>query len=239
VSTHEHNRLSTEDLLNASPDSREPEMENDGVEHDGLRDGAYGDHVDNEGLRGGEHAETTGLNRDPELDRDRDLDGSREIDRDAELTPDEELAPDGGITSDTEVSPAAETHDDLPGNDVTIDDVPTDVPATDTAAANGRPVAAPRTQTEDEAAPLFATGEVEGFRSQWKEIQSTFVDSPQDAVREADELVAEIMQNLAKTFAEHKHTLEEQWSRGDEVQTEDLRLALRQYRSFFNQLLSV
>jgi hypothetical protein len=65
------------------------------------------------------------------------------------------------------------------------------------------------------------------------------VDSPQDAVREADELVAEIIQNLAATFAEHKRTLEGQWSRGDEVQTEDLRLALRQYRSFFNQLLSV
>jgi hypothetical protein len=244
VSAHEHNRLSTEDLLNASPDSREHDIENhdienDGVERDGLRDGAYDGDIDNEGLRGGAHAETTGLDRDPELDRDADLNGEPEIDRDAELAPDEELAPDGGITADTEVSPAAETHDDLPASGVATDTTTTDVPATDVAAANGKPVAAPRTQTNEGAAPLFDTGEVEQFRTQWKELQSTFVDSPQDAVREADELVAEIMQNLARTFAEHKRTLEDQWSRGDEVQTEDLRLALRQYRSFFNQLLSV
>jgi hypothetical protein len=239
VSTHEHNRLSTEDLLQASPDSREHDMENDGVEHDSLRDGAYGDDVDNEGLRSGERTESTGLDRDPELDRDADLGSDSEIDRDAELTPDEELAPDGGITADTEVSPAAETRDDLPASDTRTGTTTTDVPATGVAAANGKPVAAPRTQTNEEAAPLFDTGEVEQFRTQWKELQSTFVDSPQDAVREADELVAEIMQNLAKTFAAHKRTLEDQWSRGDEVQTEDLRLALRQYRSFFNQLLSV
>ncbi|WP_262371142.1 hypothetical protein [Streptomyces sp. WAC01526] len=54
----------------------------------------------------------------------------------------------------------------------------------------------------------------------------------------ADALVAEVMQLLATTFADHKQGLEGQWHRGEEVATEDLRLALRQYRSFFDRLLS-
>jgi hypothetical protein len=68
-------------------------------------------------------------------------------------------------------------------------------------------------------------------------IQTAFVDDPQHAVREADELVAAVIQSLASTFADHKRELESQWQQG-EAATEDLRVALRQYRSFFNQLLS-
>jgi hypothetical protein len=69
------------------------------------------------------------------------------------------------------------------------------------------------------------------------DIQTAFVDDPQHAVREADELVAAVIQSLASTFADHKRELESQWQQG-EAATEDLRVALRQYRSFFNQLLS-
>jgi len=67
-------------------------------------------------------------------------------------------------------------------------------------------------------------------------VQTEFVDDPKQAVRKADELVAAAMQSLASTFADHKPELETQWREG-EVETEQLRLALRQYRSFFNQLL--
>jgi hypothetical protein len=228
VTTHEHNRLSTEDLLNASPDSREHDTpEHDDLEHDDVRAD-----IDDEGMP--RHAEATRLDQEPELDRgsevdsDTDLDREPELDRNSGLAPDEELAPDGGITKDTQASPAGGAGDVAP--------VSTAVPS---GEANGKPMAPARNQPSDQAVPLFDTTEVDQFRTQWKDIQSTFVDSPQDAVREADELVAEIIQNLAATFAEHKRTLEGQWSRGDEVQTEDLRLALRQYRSFFNQLLSV
>ncbi|AXB42173.1 hypothetical protein [Amycolatopsis albispora] len=95
------------------------------------------------------------------------------------------------------------------------------------------------TSADDEQhQPLFAPEEVDGYREQWKSIQINFVDDPQRAVREADELVAKVIQSLAATFAAHKSELEGQWSRGGEVATEDLRLALRQYRSFFHQLLS-
>lgn len=90
---------------------------------------------------------------------------------------------------------------------------------------------------DDETAGLFTGEQVERFRGQWQSIQAAFVDDPTQAVREADHLVAEVMRTLAATFAEHKRDLEGQWQRGSEVGTEDLRLALRRYRSFFNQLL--
>lgn len=88
-------------------------------------------------------------------------------------------------------------------------------------------------------APLFAGNDAAEYQAEWRALQGDFVDDPRDAVQRADELVAEVMQSLATTFAEHKRSLEEQWQRGDEVQTEELRQALKRYRSFFDRLLSV
>lgn len=78
---------------------------------------------------------------------------------------------------------------------------------------------------------------MEEYQERWHEIQSRFVDDPRDSVHAADTLVAEVMQTLATSFSQHKHRLEEQWRRGEEVATEDLRVALRRYRSFFHRLL--
>jgi hypothetical protein len=58
-------------------------------------------------------------------------------------------------------------------------------------------------------------------------------------VQHADDLVALTMKRLAEMFAAERANLEDQWDRGDNVSTEDLRLALRRYRSFFGLLLSV
>jgi len=91
----------------------------------------------------------------------------------------------------------------------------------------------------DGAEPLFPSGEADGFKSRWVEVQTGFVDEPRNAVEQADGLVAEMMQRLAKVFADERSKLEEQWSRGDDISTEDLRQALRRYRSFFDRLLSV
>jgi hypothetical protein len=88
-------------------------------------------------------------------------------------------------------------------------------------------------------AALFPASEAEDFRGRWTEVQTGFVDEPRSAVQDADSLVAEMMQRLAKVFAEERARLEEQWSRGDDISTEDLRQALRRYRSFFDRLLSV
>jgi len=90
-----------------------------------------------------------------------------------------------------------------------------------------------------DAEPLFPSGEAEGFRGRWVEVQTGFVDEPRNAVEQADSLVAEMMQRLAGVFADERGKLEEQWSRGDDIGTEDLRQALRRYRSFFDRLLSV
>jgi hypothetical protein len=76
------------------------------------------------------------------------------------------------------------------------------------------------------------------LRVRWEEIQTRFVDDPRQAVEEADALVAGVMQSLAEGFAQAREQLEGQWSRGEDVGTEDLRVALQRYRSFFQRLLS-
>ncbi|WP_374777695.1 hypothetical protein OG756_37785 [Streptomyces sp. NBC_01310] len=92
--------------------------------------------------------------------------------------------------------------------------------------------------TERDDEPLLGTAETEEYRKAWSEIQGRFVDDPQEAVRSADTLVAEVMQALAGTFSERKQGLEGQWGRGEQVATEDLRVSLQHYRSFFNRLLN-
>lgn len=89
------------------------------------------------------------------------------------------------------------------------------------------------------AAPLLSPNETSDLRARWDGIQAGFVDEPRRAVEEADNLVAEAMKRLAETFADERAKLETQWDRGGDVSTEDLRLALRRYRSFFNRLLSI
>lgn len=87
--------------------------------------------------------------------------------------------------------------------------------------------------------PLFHDDELGGFRTRWEAIQTGFVDEPRSAVEQADALVSEMMTKLSEMFAGERKSLEEQWGRGDNVSTEDLRIALKRYRSFFERLLSV
>ena len=87
--------------------------------------------------------------------------------------------------------------------------------------------------------PLFNQNETNELRSRWQQVQGSFVDEPRTAVQQADELVAGTVKRLAEMFAEERSRLEGEWSRGGEVSTEDLRQALRRYRSFFDRLLTV
>lgn len=91
--------------------------------------------------------------------------------------------------------------------------------------------------SDDLSEPLFDSGAAEQFRTRWRELQVAFVDEPRSAVQRADELVAEVLQSLATTFATHKRELDSQWQDDGQAETEQLRLALREYRSFFDQLL--
>jgi len=88
-------------------------------------------------------------------------------------------------------------------------------------------------------AALFAPEETESFRSEWSQIQIGFVDEPRQVVERADALVARLMKRLAEVFANERSELERQWDRGDRISTEDLRVALTKYRSFFDRLLSI
>jgi hypothetical protein len=90
-----------------------------------------------------------------------------------------------------------------------------------------------------EPMPLFTESEMGDFRSRWSKVQTGFVDEPRRTVEDADKLVAAVMQRLAEGFANERSGLEKQWDRGDNVSTEDLRLALQRYRSFFDRLLKL
>lgn len=99
-----------------------------------------------------------------------------------------------------------------------------------------------RTAAEDRAIAMFAAEESEGYRTRWDAIQTGFVDEPKRAVQEADALVAQVIKRLSEVFADERTRLEQQWGhadQGQQVSTEDLRLALRKYRSFFERLLTL
>jgi len=92
---------------------------------------------------------------------------------------------------------------------------------------------------EEGPGPLLPGDLAEELRRHWDGVQTGFVDEPRRAVEQADELVARAMKHIAESFANERRNLEQQWDRGDEVNTEDLRQALRKYRTFFQRLLSI
>jgi hypothetical protein len=99
-----------------------------------------------------------------------------------------------------------------------------------------QPTSAPQQTTE--ANPLFPDDELHHFRARWDQVQTSFVDEPRQAVEQADSLVANVVKRIAEQFSAERSTLEDQWAKGDNVSTEDLRQALRRYRSFFDRLLA-
>lgn len=102
---------------------------------------------------------------------------------------------------------------------------------------NREPVAIDSAAPRAGQLPLFSETEVNESRSRWGNIQTAFVDEPRRAVEDADSLVASLMKKLAEGFANEREKLEKQWDRGEDVSTEDLRIALQRYRSFFDRLL--
>jgi hypothetical protein len=113
---------------------------------------------------------------------------------------------------------------------------PAEAPPTEHARAEA---AEPTPTREPDTTPLFDDAVTGELRDRWTDVQSAFVDEPRTAVEQADALVADVMKRLAAVFADERKSLEGQWSRGDDISTEDLRLALQRYRSFFDRLLSV
>jgi len=95
------------------------------------------------------------------------------------------------------------------------------------------------TSADEESTPLVSAEESIQLYGRWEALQVGFIDEPRQAVEQADHLVAGTMKRLAEVFADERARLEAQWDRGDSVSTEDLRVTMRRYRSFFRRLLSV
>src|SRR5215203_2168332 len=107
-------------------------------------------------------------------------------------------------------------------------DTPRPAPATEASSAD-----------DTRQVDLFPGDELLGYRTRWDAIQTGFVDQPRAAVEQADALVSQVMTRLSEVFGRERSTLEGQWTKGDDVSTEDLRIALTRYRSFFHRLLSM
>jgi len=131
-----------------------------------------------------------------------------------------------------------ETHNDTERRDAEIERSDKDVAAVSMekpATEKSRPVS----RNNEELVPLFSESAVQNFRERWTTLQTEFVDEPRRSVEQADELVAHVMKDMAATFSDERKKLEQQWEQGDKVSTEDLRLVLRRYRSFFDRFLSI
>ncbi len=97
----------------------------------------------------------------------------------------------------------------------------------------------PTDTMEEELAPLFEGDEAKKFRSRWLAIQSKFVDDPSASVKQADELVSDVIKNVTMNFSNRRIALEKQWNGEENTSTEDLRMAIKRYRSFFDRLLTL
>ncbi|MES3000353.1 MAG: hypothetical protein V4787_06645 [Pseudomonadota bacterium] len=109
----------------------------------------------------------------------------------------------------------------------------------ETQASQGQDASASARATGGELAALFDNDVSQDFRARWTEVQGSFVDDPKMAVQHADELVAQVMKSLAESFAKQRASIEADVGGADQASTENLRIALRSYRSFFERLLSL
>lgn len=163
--------------------------------------------------------------------RDMQLSPDAEADRPSEGLSTADLAGVGSATQAT-TTDVSETETPAPPDQVLEPESLAPAPTADQPTK-------PAQTDEERPTPLFAADAAESFRSRWQDIQTSFIDEPTRAVEQADSLVAEIMQQLTKTFADERSHLEEQGEHGKDISTEDLRMALRHYRSFFDRLLSI
>jgi hypothetical protein len=151
-----------------------------------------------------------------------------------EVPPDERPAGAGdGAAEGRASATAAPEAGERPASATAAPDTGAAVQAHDEPRAGG----APRSPADEDIELLPATDR-DDFGREWEEIQTGFVDEPRQTVERADALVATVMQRLADGFASERDRLEQHWDRGEDISTEDLRIALQRYRSFFRRLLS-
>ena len=163
-------------------------------------------------------------------------------------TPEQQTMTDSAHEPATSVSEAPRIEDETTA--VAVEPAPADdtaAPGVDAAAPSAEPPEAqppsaePPSVTHEPSADelLFAGDDLAELRARWAGVQAAFVDDPKECVGKADALVSDLVEQLTTGFAQARSHLEEQWSRGKEASTEDLRLALMHYREFFERLLTV
>ena len=162
-----------------------------------------------------------------------------EMEKKGAPAPDPKAAKDKGLTTASIAGESGEAKHDPEARPSENRSFAPEKPMTADLAPKKADVATPSAMAEEAHTPLFATNESGDLRRRWDGIQAAFVDEPRKAVEDADSLVATAMKRLAEMFADERAKLEGQWDRGDKVSTEDLRQALRRYRSFFGRLLEV
>lgn len=84
-----------------------------------------------------------------------------------------------------------------------------------------------------------ASRHLEELRPRWNNIQTSFVDEPRQAVYDADKLVTSAITQITEALHDECRAMQKQWADGADVSTEDLRLSLQKYRTFFNRLMSM
>jgi hypothetical protein len=118
--------------------------------------------------------------------------------------------------------------------------VPTDGPRESVEPVASEPATHSGGSPESSTAEvLFAEEELADLRARWTSVQAAFVDDPKECVQKADVLVTDLVEQLTTGFADARSRLEQQWARGEQASTEDLRVALMHYREFFDRLLAV
>jgi hypothetical protein len=170
--------------------------------------------------------------------------GSRAEARDIEATRNQDDTPDGEVGSSrgTPLS-AAGSIDATPQTSTSRAGMGSQPASQPPPSSSGRESAVPQTTAAKSPAgrnenALFDQDELGDLRTRWDQVQTSFVDEPRHAVEQADTLVATIVKRIAEQFADEREKLEQQWHRGDDVSTEDLRQGLKRYRAFFDRLLS-
>lgn len=147
----------------------------------------------------------------------------------------------------TQADPRVDTEHEYTRQDNVLD-----AQNTDPAAGDGTPAAAPATPSATPATTsattsatggtelerLVPTDRVQEYTTRWDAVKGEFVDEPRQAVAKADALVGELLDELDQLFRRQRSDLEHGLD-ADETSTEDLRLAMRRYRSFFDRLLQL
>ncbi|MFG1702040.1 hypothetical protein ACFLIM_02500 [Nonomuraea sp. M3C6] len=115
-------------------------------------------------------------------------------------------------------------------------------PAHTPAVSDEAPAPAVSGEAPAHAAPddvaLFDQDPIQ-VQARWRDLQASFVDDPSEAVERADGLVGEVVESLTSTLANRTDALRDRWQGTDTPDTEQLRLALREYRNVLERLLAL